>query len=134
MIFPELADYTEWGLLALRIAIAIVFVVHGWPKVVGAKNMVEQMMGGPNTGATAFFTAQGVVEVVGGVALALGVLTQVVAIIFGVIMLGAIVLKITQMKMAFMAQEAVGWEFDFILLAALILLLFAGPGDLAIQS
>lgn len=134
MLYPELTDYSDWGLLALRIAVGIIFVVHGWPKVRGAGQMVEAMMGRPNPAATALFTIQGLVEVLGGIAVAIGLLTQLVAIAFGIIMIGAILLKITRMKVGFAAQQATGWEFDFILLAASILLLLVGPGEYAVQS
>jgi uncharacterized membrane protein YphA (DoxX/SURF4 family) len=56
-----------------------------------------------------------------------------VAAAFVVIMLGAIALKNTMMKTGFTAQQATGWEFDFILLFANILLLLAGPGSLALM-
>jgi uncharacterized membrane protein YphA (DoxX/SURF4 family) len=35
MIFPELAEQSEWGLLALRVAVGAIFIVHGWPKITG---------------------------------------------------------------------------------------------------
>ncbi len=134
MLFPGLADYGEWGLLVLRVAVGIIFVVHGWPKITGGRQMAEMMTGGPNATATAVFTIQGLVEALGGIALAVGFLTQLVALAFAVIMIGAIFVKISQMHVGFQAQQTTGWEFDFVLLAASILLLFIGPGSLAVQT
>lgn len=136
MIVPELGDYVDWGLLVFQIAIAVIFIVHGWPKLAKAREMGAGMaqMGGnmsPTVG-TAWMYVQGAIEVAGAVLLIAGALTQVVAIAFGIIMVGAIGLKITMMKLPFFSQEASGWEFDFILLAALLLLLVTGPGDLAV--
>lgn len=132
MLFPDLVDLADWGFLGLRVAIGIIFVVHGWPKVTGARGMAAAM-GQPSSAAVAFFTVQGVVEVAGGLAIALGLLTQLVAAAFVIIMLGAIGLKNTMMKTGFSAQQATGWEFDFVLLFANLLLLLAGPGSLALM-
>jgi putative oxidoreductase len=134
MLF-ELADQSEWGLLALRIAVGVVFIVHGWPKITGARGMAAMMAGGEAKPVlVAIFTVQGIVEAGGGILLILGVLTQLVAVAFMVIMIGAIVLKIRQWKTGFMAQQTTGWEFDWVLLAANLLLFFTGPGEIAIQA
>jgi putative oxidoreductase len=135
MIFPELVEHTEWGLLALRIAVGVIFIVHGWPKITGARGMAAMMSGGEAKPVlVGVFTVQGLVEVGGGLLLILGVLTQLVAIAFMIIMVGAIALKIGRLKTGFMATQTTGWEFDFVLLAANLLLFFTGPGRLAIQS
>jgi putative oxidoreductase len=135
MIFPELADQAEWGFLALRVAVGIIFIVHGVPKIRGARGMAAAMGGGQAKPAmVAMVTVQGLVETVGGALLILGVLTQLVAIAFMVIMIGAIYLKISQWKTGFMSQQTTGWEFDLVLLAAALLLFFTGPGELALQT
>lgn len=135
MIFPELAEQTEWGLLALRIAVGVIFIVHGWPKITGARGMAAALGGGQAKPVmVGMVTVQGLVETGGGALLILGVLTQLVAAAFMIIMVGAIVLKNTQWKTGFMSQQTTGWEFDFVLLAANLLLFFTGPGRLAIQS
>jgi putative oxidoreductase len=134
MIFPELADQAEWGLLALRIAVGVIFIVHGVPKITGARGMAAALGGGQAKPAlVGMVTVQGVVEVGGGALLILGVLTQLVAIAFMIIMVGAIYLKMTRWKTGFMSQQTTGWEFDLVLLAASLLLLFTGPGRLALQ-
>jgi putative oxidoreductase len=134
VLVPELAEQTEWGLLALRVAVGVIFIVHGWPKITGARGMAAALGGGQAKPAlVGMVTAQGVVEAGGGVLLILGVLTQLVAVAFMIIMIGAIVFKITKFKTGFMSQQTTGWEFDLVLLAASLLLLFTGPGRLAIQ-
>ncbi|GIW20697.1 MAG: hypothetical protein KatS3mg065_0993 [Chloroflexota bacterium] len=131
MLVPDLGTYVDWGLLALRAAVGIIFIVHGWPKVTGARGMAEAM-GRPGTAGVAFITVQGVVEAVGGVLLILGIWTQLVNVLFAIIMVGAIYLKNTMMKTGFMAMQATGWEFDFVLLAANLALLTLGPGAIAV--
>jgi putative oxidoreductase len=131
----DLADQAEWGLLALRIAIGGIFIVHGWPKITGARGMAAAMGGGEAKPVmVGIFTIQGIVEAVGGVLLILGVLTQLVALAFAIIMIGAILLKNTQWKTGFMSRQTTGWEFDLVLLAANFLLFLTGPGELAIQN
>lgn len=131
----DLADQAEWGLLALRLAIGAIFIVHGWPKVTGARGMAAAMGGGQAKPVmVGVFTLQGIVEIGGGILMILGVLTQLVAVAFAIIMIGAIVLKNIQWKTGFMAQQTTGWEFDLVLLAGNILLFLTGPGEIAIQS
>jgi len=131
-MFPGLLAYAGWGLLVLRLVVGIIFIVHGWPKMTNARALA-QAFGQPSAGMIAFLTAQGIVETVGGVAMILGLWVQVVAIIFGVIMLGAIGLKTTMMKTGFTAQQATGWEFDLALLAASVVQLLAGAGTLSLM-
>jgi putative oxidoreductase len=131
----DFADQAEWGLLALRLAIGAIFIVHGWPKITGARGMAAMMGGGEAKPVmVGVFTLQGIVEVGGGILMILGVLTQLVAVAFAIIMIGAIFLKNTQMKTGFMSQQTTGWEFDLVLLAGNILLFLAGPGEIAIQN
>lgn len=135
MIFPGLVEQTEWGLLALRIAVGVIFIVHGWPKITGARGMAAMMGGGEAKPVlVGMFTIQGLVEAGGGILLTLGVLTQLVALAFMIIMVGAIFLKNTRWKTGFMSQQTTGWEFDLVLLAASLLLFLTGPGPIAIQS
>jgi putative oxidoreductase len=131
----DFADQAEWGLLALRLAIGAIFIVHGWPKVTGARGMAAAMGGGEAKPVmVGVLTLQGIVEIGGGILMILGVLTQLVALAFAIIMIGAIVLKGTQWRTGFMAQQTTGWEFDLVLLAGNILLFLTGPGEIAIQS
>src|SRR5262245_50632407 len=119
VLFPKLTAYSDWGLLALRIAIGIIFIAHGWPKITGPAFMP-------------FFPVQGVFEVLGGVAIILGVFAQLVNVGFIVIMLGAIFVKNTTFPTPFMASNTTGWEFDFLILMANVALLLVGPGRLVV--
>ena len=135
MVFEGLAEFGEWGLLALRVAVGVIFIVHGWPKITGGRGMAAAMGGGEAKPLmVGVLTLQGVVEAGGGVLMILGVLTQLVALAFIIIMIGAIALKNSMMKTGFSSQQTTGWEFDFVLLAANVLLFLVGPGEIAIQS
>jgi putative oxidoreductase len=135
VVFEGLADFAEWGFLALRVAVGVIFIWHGWPKITGARGMAAAMGGGEAKPVlVGVFTIQGVVEAGGGVLMILGVLTQLVALAFAIIMIGAILLKALRLKTGFVSMQTTGWEFDFVLLAANILLFLTGPGEIAIQS
>ena len=114
----SLTDYTDYSLLALRCAIAVVFVYHGAKKIKNAK--------GP------FFTL-GLLETMGAIAMFGGFLTQLVAMGFGAIMLGAIYFKKYKWQLPFMSETNTGYEFDFILLAANLSLIFSGPGAFSLD-
>ncbi len=133
MIFPELTAYSDWGLLALRITVGVIFIVHGWPKLTNARGMT-QAFGQSNLALIAFFTALGAVETFGGIAMVIGLWTQPISIAFAIIMVGAIALKNTMMKTGFTAQNTAGWEFDFALLGATLALLLVGPGRLVVLA
>lgn len=139
MLESLFAPFSDWGLLILRLAMGIVFLAHGWPKLPGGP------MGGP-TGFGGFLKQMGVplptffawvvvlLETVGAVLLILGLGTRILAVGFAIDMLvAAFVAKRGFMKVGFMAQQATGWEFDFILLAGALTLLFTGAGSLALD-
>lgn len=109
-----LYDYADLGLLALRGAIAAIFLVHGPAKLSGK-------MG-------SFMTFIGAAETAGGLAILVGFLTQLAAVGLGIIMLGAIYKKITEWKIPFTAMDKTGWEFDLLILAGCVTLLFFGGG------
>lgn len=94
---------------------------------------MAQAFGQSNPLLTAFFAVQGLAEAAGGVAMILGLWTQVVAIAFSAIMLGAITLKNTMWPTGFTSPTTTGWEFDFVLLAINLALLVLGPGRFALN-
>ncbi|MDP2648878.1 MAG: DoxX family protein [bacterium] len=80
----------SFGLLIIRIAAGLVFFMHGWSKVNGLGGVEEMFM---NLGLWAWvgvFIAW--FEVVGGLALILGVATRVIGFLFAIEMLFAIFL------------------------------------------
>jgi len=134
------SPYSDWGLLILRLATGIIFLVHGWPKL----NPNSPMKGPAGFGS--FLKQMGVplpiffgwvvalLETVGVVLLILGLGTRILAVLFAIDMLVAtFVAKRRVMKVGFTAQQATGWEFDFALLAISLALLFTGSGSIALD-
>jgi len=112
LLYP-LLGYPDVAPLLLRLAIGIVFLVHSRGKL---KN-IHSFMG--------FI---GVCELLGGAALVLGFLTQWAALGIAIIMVGAAYKKHFEWKVPFFTLEKMGWEYDFVLFAGCLALMFMGPG------
>ena len=134
------SQYSDWGLLILRLATGIIFLVHGWPKLnpnspmkgpAGFGGFLKQM-GVPLPNLFGWLVA--LLETVGAVMLILGLGTRILAVLFTINMLVAIfVAKKGAMKVGFTAPQGPGWEFDFILGAVALALLFTGAGMIALD-
>lgn len=119
----------DLGLLALRIVLGVVFLYHGLPKLKMSAEMAKAM-GKP----TSFVILLGLVESISGLALIIGFLTQIAALLLGIVMLGAIYHKIKLWKVPFVAMDKAGWEFDLVLLAIAIALLLLGAGSISFDA
>lgn len=111
-MFEQLMQYNT-GFFILRLAVAIIFIVHSLPKIKNAKGMA-QMMG---TSANMVLIL-GLVELLSSIGLILGVYTKLSALFLAIVMIGAIWFKSVKWKVPFAAMDKTGWEFDLILLAA----------------
>lgn len=114
-MFISLLDYYDLGLLLLRLVVGAVFVIHAIPKFKDKEWM-----------------PLAVVETLGAIGIILGVFTQLAALGLAVIMVGAIYMKARKWGVPFVSQNATGWEFDLILLAACISIVTTGGGSLVI--
>ncbi len=122
---------SDFSLLLLRVAIGAIFLVHG----LGKRKMWQmQPSAQMSAGMISLMKLLSVVEPLGGAAVLLGFLTNWAAMGLGIIMLGAIWLKISKWKVPFSATDKMGWEFDLLILAALIVLLAYGPGVWAVMQ
>ena len=105
--------YSGWGSIVLRVIIGIIFIQHGWPKVMNPARYAGVW------GNIIFFGfLHGIVETLGGLALVIAYFVRPVALVFALIMLGAIYFKVFRWKSGFMSHTTTGWEFDLLLLAA----------------
>ena len=111
--------------LPIRILAGITFIAHGLPKLVEPA-MTQGFFG--NIGLPPEMAVPiGVLEVVGGFALLLGILTRIASILFIIEMIGAPLL--TKISEGFVG----GYELDLLLMAISISLLLAGPGKISIE-
>jgi len=117
------------GLLLLRIAVGIVFMLHGKQKLfdfgfAGVSDAFSHM-GVPMPGVMGPFVA--LLEFFGGIALILGLLTRLFAFGFTIDMLVAILL--VQMKNGFSH-----YELEFLLCVSSLALVFMGGGVFSIDA
>lgn len=127
----NLHQFSDLGLLALRIAVGVIFLVHGIQKWAMWKMQPSEQMPANMLAMMKFLS---VVEPLGGLAVFIGFLTQLAALGLGIIMIGAIVVKRKVMKVSFTAMDKTGWEFDFIILAATIALFVFGGGVVSLDN
>ena len=125
-LFDTLTLYSDWGLLALRIAVGVVFFVHGRAKWAMWKPGAPANMRG-------MMKLLAVTEPLAALALITGVFIQPAALWLSLVMIGAIYFKIKKWKVPFTTQSSTGWEFDLVLLAANLALLTSGPGALVLS-
>lgn len=121
MIQPLFVFY-DWALLAFRIAVGVILIAHGWPKLKDPKGTAGWMASLGFRPAILFALAAGVVEVGGGLALILGFLTQFVALVVLAQFL-IIILKVNRTK-----GLKGGYELDLMIAAAAALLATTGGG------
>ena len=121
---------TGFGLLALRGVIGLVFIMHGVQKVfVKGLPGVAGFLGSIGMTPPLFWAyVLTFAEVVGGVALIVGVLTRVAALSLSVTMVVAIA-SVLWVKGFFLP----GYEFALTLLGASIALALTGPGRYAVD-
>ncbi|PJE76117.1 hypothetical protein COV04_01135 [Candidatus Uhrbacteria bacterium CG10_big_fil_rev_8_21_14_0_10_48_11] len=125
-----LSVYGALALLCLRIALGVIFIVHGKAKWGMWKMQPSEQM---PAGMLVKMKILAITETLGGIAVLFGFLTQLAALGLALIMLGAMDFKIRTMKRHFV-DSAGGWEFDLILLAASLALVLLGSGAWAIDT
>ena len=131
-LFSSTARHQGLGIAILRIVTGIVFTAHGYQKLfvfgmAGVQGAFTKM-GAPLPTITGPLIA--CLEFFGGIALAIGFLTRLVAFGLACDMLGAIL--IVHVANGFFLPK--GYEFVLMLLAASLALAFGGPGALSIDS
>lgn len=110
----------------LRLAVGLIFVMHGWQKLVGGVDGVAGFLGTLGFPAPALFAVVLIaVELVGGALLILGLWTGLVARLLAFV---AIVAWLTvHLADGFFVRDG-GYEFVMLLFAACIALAVTGPG------
>jgi putative oxidoreductase len=121
----------SWGLTLLRSVVGVIFVMHGWQKLSWGFQNVAGFLGSVGiplpTVAAVVLT---MVELLGGIALILGMLTRYVATLLAIDMLVALIA--VHIKGGFFAPKGV--EFPLLLLAANLSLILAGAGALSVSA
>ena len=122
------------GLLLLRLAVATVFIVHGWGDVfdAGVSNNVENYRdaGIPLPELSAPYTAY--IQLIGGFLLGFGALSRPLAAGLVVAMAGALIYVHSGEPLT-IQPDGSGFGFAFIMGAASLALLLLGPGRYSVD-
>lgn len=122
-MFPQLARFTDLGLLLMRLMIGVVFVASGYSHLKDPGTRGKSI--GMGQGFTIFL---GIAEVAGGLGVTFGVLTQLAAIGLILIMLGAIQKKIFVWHTGFWGEKASGWHYDLLFVVMNLVILLTNGG------
>jgi len=114
------------GLLLIRIAVGLVFLMHGWTKIGNLSGVEGMFTGFGLPGVTGILIAW--LEVIGGVALIVGILPRLFALLFGIEMLVAIFLT------GFGRGLYRPHELEIFLMLVSFGIMFAGSGRFAFWS
>ena len=116
--------------LVLRLVLGGLMVVHGLPKIKNLKQSATWVAGTGWAWAAGFAYAFGLLEFFGGLALILGFLTQLVALLFVLEMIAT-----TLFSRAKLGKKLVGgWENDLLYLVGALALLFLGAGAFSLDA
>ncbi len=122
----------EIGALILRLVLGATFFLHGLAKFQGGIDNIAGWFG--NIGLPSFLAyVIAIIELVGGIAMILGIGTRIVSVLFALVMLGAIV----KVKIAagFMGNgQMAGYELDLALMAMSVYLGMNGSRLLSLDN
>ncbi len=127
--------FAPYALTVIRLALGIIFFMHGAQKVLGLFGgqgltaTVQGMTGMGLPAALAYLVCFG--EFLGGTALILGLLFKPAALGIMIIMIGAI--ATVHGKNGFFSSNG-GYEYNLALIAMCLGLIFGGPGRMAVDN
>jgi len=127
-MFPQLARFTDLGILLLRLMVALVFVTSGYNHL---KDLEARAKSIEMSKDLAIFL--GIAEVAGGLGVAVGVLTQLAAFGLILIMLGAIQKKIFVWHTGFWGEKTYGWHYDLMFVLINLVIAFTNGGNYALM-
>jgi putative oxidoreductase len=128
-MFPELARFTDLGLLLLRLMVGLVFVTSGYNHLKDPEARAKSI-GMPK----AFTIFLGTGEVASGLGVAAGVLTQLAAFGLILIMLGAIQKKIFVWHTGFWGEKTYGWHYDLMFVLMNLVIIFSNGGAYVLEK
>lgn len=131
-IFSSLSKYSDLGLLIIRIGLGIMFLMHGYPKVMGGPEKWEKIGGAMGNVGINFLPVfwgfmAAIAEAGGGILLALGLFFRPAAMALAFTMVIAALVHIKDEGTIMSASHAI--EVGIVFLG----LIFTGPGKYSID-
>lgn len=124
-MFPLYFLYDLWALLALRIALGIILIAHGWPKLRNREKSSANFEAMGFRPGRLFSALAGVLEFFGGILLIVGLGITWVLIL---LMLEFVIILFWKWSRRTPLVGQYGWEFDLIILTGLFVLFSLGGG------
>ncbi len=121
MLFP---GYPDGAAFVGRIALGAMFLAHGWPKIKDIRKPMAFVKGTGWPGGETFAFLFTLLEFFGAIALIVGFLTQIVALLFVLEMLATAIFSKQKLGKKFMG----GYELDVIYLLLALAVAVLGPG------
>ncbi len=123
------------AILILRVVVGIVMVAHGLPKLFWKRKVFNKKWRQEYGFPMGSVLLTGIVQAVGGLAIIIGVFTQFAALILALNMLVATYISIWSHSEGFLSTpEGKGWDVNFLLIGALVALIFLGDGTLSLAG
>jgi putative oxidoreductase len=120
---PLPAAATDAALLLLRLMVAVIFVTSGWNHLADPAGRAESI--GMSKEFTIFL---GAAELLGGLGVAFGVLTQWASLGLILLMLGAIQKKAMVWHTGFWGKNASGWHYDLMMVVMNLVIIATAGG------
>ena len=133
MLFSNLSNYKNFGLLVIRVGLGIMFIYHGWPKLMGGEEMWARLGGATKfvgfTCAPVFWGFMAAVaETLGGLLLIIGLAFRPVCLLLVINLIVAVALSFGTGGGMDAAAHAIE---DAIMFAGLF---FIGPGKFSLDK
>ncbi len=121
----------EVSLLIIRVVLGVTFLFHGIAKFqMGLTNVAGWFESIGIMGFLGYVVA--FIELLGGIALIVGIGTRIISALIGLIMLGAIFTA--KLSIGFIGAEVAGYELDIALLSMAAVLVIGGSQLLALDT
>lgn len=132
MLWKFLGKYREFGLLALRLGIGVMFLLHGWPKLIGGPERWEKVgmamqYAGVSVVPTLWGLAAALSEFGGGLCLILGLFFRPACLMLAITMGVAANMHLGKGEGLMIASHAI--ELGILFFG----LLFIGPGRYSVD-
>jgi len=122
MMIQPLLVFSDIGLFILRLALAAILIIHGIPKIKNRQG-ISQYVGSLGFKPAIFWgTFVAIIEFFGGLFLLLGLFSQIVS--FFIALQFLIIIFKVNLKKGFVG----GYEFDLLILASSLVILFGSGG------
>jgi putative oxidoreductase len=134
MIGDSLGKYRDFGLLVIRVGIGAAFMAYGWSKLTGGQTTWRQLGGAvPFPGPVVWGFIAMLVELLGGLFIAIGFLFRPVCLLLFIQMMVAVRfhMRLPDPKMS---SFLMGWSHAFELGIVFLGFLFVGPGRYSVDA